>query len=149
MPYTRRISAADAAGTGYQHYQAGMPVGIESATMVSGYLDDGAHPPLHVHDVDQFFIVLGGSATMWLANDAHQAKAGEIIYIPANTRTAVTTTVARTSTILSSWCRACVPETRTCGPCNPPMRFSYPRLPRKSRASRTPQPRSLARKNGG
>jgi len=73
---------ADAAGTGYPHYQAGMPVGTESATMVSGYLDNGAHPPLHVHDVDRFFIVLDGSATMWLAHDAHQTKAGEILYIP-------------------------------------------------------------------
>ncbi len=83
MPYTRRISVADAAGTGYPHYKAGMPVGIESATMLSGYLEDGAHPPLHVHDVDQFFIVLRGSSTMWLAHDPHQTKAGEVIYIPA------------------------------------------------------------------
>jgi hypothetical protein len=49
MSYTRRISVADAADTCYPHYMAAMPVGIESATMVSGYLGDGAHPPPHVH----------------------------------------------------------------------------------------------------
>jgi quercetin dioxygenase-like cupin family protein len=81
--YTRRISVADAGSAGYPHYLAGMPVGIESATMVSCYLGDGGHPPLHVHDVDLFFLVLGGSATLWLADDAHQVKAGELIYIPA------------------------------------------------------------------
>lgn len=83
MSYTRRISVADAGSAGYPHYLAGMPVGIESATMVSCYLGDGGHPPLHVHDVDLFFLVLGGSATLRLAHDAHQTKAGELIYIPA------------------------------------------------------------------
>jgi quercetin dioxygenase-like cupin family protein len=83
VSYTRRISVADAGSAGYPHYLAGMPVGIESATMVSCYLGDGGHPPLHVHDVDLFFLVLGGSATLWLADDAHQVKAGELIYIPA------------------------------------------------------------------
>lgn len=83
MSYTRRISVADAVSAGYPHYLAGMPVGIESATMVSCYLGDGGHPPLHVHDVDLFFLVLGGSATLWLAHNAHQTKAGELIYIPA------------------------------------------------------------------
>ena len=79
MSYTRRISVADAGSAGYPHYLAGMPVGIESATMVSCYLGDGGHPPLH----DLFFLVLGGSATLRLAHDAHQTKAGELIYIPA------------------------------------------------------------------
>jgi hypothetical protein len=36
MSYTRRISVADAASAGYPHYLAGMPVGIESATVVTG-----------------------------------------------------------------------------------------------------------------
>jgi quercetin dioxygenase-like cupin family protein len=83
MPYIRRISAADAVDAGYPDYLAVMPVGIESATVVSGYLGDGAHPPLHVHDVDQFFFVVSGSAIMWLAHDAHETKPGELIYIPA------------------------------------------------------------------
>jgi mannose-6-phosphate isomerase-like protein (cupin superfamily) len=83
MSYTRRISVADAVDAGYPNYLAAMPVGIESATVVSGYLGDGAHPPLHIHDVDQFFVVVGGSAIMWLAHDAHQTKPGELIYIPA------------------------------------------------------------------
>jgi mannose-6-phosphate isomerase-like protein (cupin superfamily) len=83
MSYTRRISETDAVSAGYPHYLAAMPVGIESATILSGYLGDGGHPPLHVHDVDQFFLVLSGSAIMWLAHDAHQTKAGELIYVPA------------------------------------------------------------------
>jgi quercetin dioxygenase-like cupin family protein len=83
MSYTRRISVTDAVPTGFPDYLAVMPVGIESATVLSGYLGDGAHPPLHVHDVDQFFIVVGGSGTMWLAHDPHQTSPGELIYIPA------------------------------------------------------------------
>jgi mannose-6-phosphate isomerase-like protein (cupin superfamily) len=83
MCYTRRISVTDAVEAGYPNYLAVMPVGIESATVLSGYLGDGAHPPLHIHDVDQFFVVVSGSATMWLAHEAHQTRPGELIYIPA------------------------------------------------------------------
>jgi mannose-6-phosphate isomerase-like protein (cupin superfamily) len=83
VSYVRRISPADATSTGYPKYQASLTTAMESVTIVSGYLDDDAHPPLHVHDVDQFFVVLGGSATMWLAREAHETTTGELIYIPA------------------------------------------------------------------
>ncbi len=83
MPYTRRISAADAADTGYPGYQAVMVASPESATVLAGFLGNGGHPPLHTHDVDLFFVVLDGSATLRLGHDYHQATAGEVIYIPA------------------------------------------------------------------
>jgi acetyl esterase/lipase len=40
------------------------------------FLGDGGHPPLHVHDLDLFYIVLEGSATVRLGHDMHEAKAG-------------------------------------------------------------------------
>jgi mannose-6-phosphate isomerase-like protein (cupin superfamily) len=83
MPYTRRISAADAVDTGYPDYQAVFVAGPESATVLAGFLGDGGHPPLHIHDVDLFFVVLEGSTTVRLGHDSHQGRAGEVIYIPA------------------------------------------------------------------
>jgi quercetin dioxygenase-like cupin family protein len=83
MPYTRRISVADAADTGYPSYQAVFVASPESATVLAGFLGNGGHPPLHTHDVDLFYVVLDGSATVRLGHDHHQAKAGEVIYIPA------------------------------------------------------------------
>jgi mannose-6-phosphate isomerase-like protein (cupin superfamily) len=83
MPYIRRISAADAFDTGYPDYRAVIPAGPESATVLAGFLGNGGHPPLHVHDVDLFFVVLAGSAAVRLGHDTHQAKAGQVIYIPA------------------------------------------------------------------
>jgi mannose-6-phosphate isomerase-like protein (cupin superfamily) len=83
MPYTRRISVADAVDTGYPDYQAVFVASPESATVLAGFLGNGGHPPLHTHDVDLFYVVLEGSATLRLGHDNHQAKAGEVIYIPA------------------------------------------------------------------
>jgi quercetin dioxygenase-like cupin family protein len=83
MPYARRISAADAVDTGYPNYQAVFVASPESATVLAGFLGDGGHPPLHTHDVDLLFVVLQGSATVRLGHDSHQARAGEVIYIPA------------------------------------------------------------------
>jgi quercetin dioxygenase-like cupin family protein len=83
MPYTRRISAADAVDAGYAGYQVVLVASPESATVIAGFLGNGGHPPLHTHDVDLFFVVLEGSATVRLGHDSHQAKAGEVIYIPA------------------------------------------------------------------
>jgi mannose-6-phosphate isomerase-like protein (cupin superfamily) len=83
MPYTRRISVADAADTGYPDYQAVFVASPESATVLAGFLGNGGHPPLHTHDVDLFYVVLEGSATVRLGHGQHQAKAGEVIYIPA------------------------------------------------------------------
>ena len=83
MPFTRRISAADAVDTGYPSYQAVFVASPESATVLAGFLGNGGHPPLHTHDVDLFCVVLEGSATVRLGHGDHQAKAGEVIYIPA------------------------------------------------------------------
>lgn len=83
MPYTRRISAADALDTGYPDYRAAFVASPESATVLAGFLGNGGHPPLHTHDVDLFFVVLEGSATVRLGHDNHQAAVGEVIYIPA------------------------------------------------------------------
>jgi mannose-6-phosphate isomerase-like protein (cupin superfamily) len=83
MPYTRRISVADAADTGYPDYQAVFVASPESTTVLAGFLGNGGHPPLHTHDVDLFFVILEGSATVRLGHGEHQAKAGEVIYIPA------------------------------------------------------------------
>src|SRR5580692_2109573 len=83
MSYTRRISAADAADTGYPAYQAVMVAGPESATVLAGFLGAGGKPPLHTHEVDLFYVVLEGGATVRLGHGSHQAKAGEVIYIPA------------------------------------------------------------------
>ncbi len=83
MPYTRRISAADAADTGYPDYQAVFVAAPESTTVLAGFLGNGGHPPLHTHDVDLFYVVLEGSATVRLGHGDHQAKTGEVIYIPA------------------------------------------------------------------
>jgi mannose-6-phosphate isomerase-like protein (cupin superfamily) len=83
MPYTRRISAADAVDTGYPDYRAVFVASPESATVLAGFLGDGGHPPLHTHDVDLFFVVLEGSTTVRLGHDSHQGRAGEVIYIPA------------------------------------------------------------------
>jgi mannose-6-phosphate isomerase-like protein (cupin superfamily) len=83
MPYMRRISVADAVDTGYPDYHAVFVASPESATVLAGFLGVGGHPPLHTHDVDLFFVVLKGSATVRLGHDTHQAKAGEVIYIPA------------------------------------------------------------------
>ncbi len=83
MAYTRRVSVADAADTGYPDYQAAIVASPESATVLAGFLGNGGHPPLHTHDVDLFFVVLEGSATIRLGHDNHQARAGEVIYIPA------------------------------------------------------------------
>jgi hypothetical protein len=55
----------------------------ESATVLAGFLGNGGHPPLHIHDADLFYVVLEGSATVRLGHGHHQAKAGEVIYIPA------------------------------------------------------------------
>jgi quercetin dioxygenase-like cupin family protein len=83
MPYTRRISVTDAVDTGYPSYQAVFVASPESVTVLAGFLGDGGHPPLHIHDVDLFYAVLEGSATVRLGHGQHQAKAGEVIYIPA------------------------------------------------------------------
>jgi quercetin dioxygenase-like cupin family protein len=83
MPYTRRISAADAVDAGYPGYRVVMAASPESATVLAGFLGDGGHPPLHTHDVDLFFVVLEGSATIRLGYGTHQARAGDVIYIPA------------------------------------------------------------------
>jgi mannose-6-phosphate isomerase-like protein (cupin superfamily) len=83
MPYTRRISAADAVDAGYPGYQVVMVASPESATVLAGFLGDGGHPPLHTHDVDLFYVVLEGTTTVRLGHEDHQAKAGEVIYIPA------------------------------------------------------------------
>jgi quercetin dioxygenase-like cupin family protein len=83
MPNTRRISEADAFDSGYPNYRVVMAASPESATVLGCFLGDGGHPPLHVHDVDLFYIVLEGSATIRLGHDTHEAKAGELIYIPA------------------------------------------------------------------
>jgi mannose-6-phosphate isomerase-like protein (cupin superfamily) len=74
---------ADAVDAGYPGYQVVMVASPESATVLAGFLGNGGHPPLHTHDVDLFFVVLEGSATVRLGHDNHQAKAGEVIYIPA------------------------------------------------------------------
>ena len=83
MPYTRRISEADAVDAGYPGYQVVLAASPESTTVLAGFLGNGGHPPLHTHDVDLFFVVLEGSATVRLGHDNHQATAGEVIYIPA------------------------------------------------------------------
>jgi quercetin dioxygenase-like cupin family protein len=83
MPYTRRISAADAVDAGYPGYRVVMVASPESATVLAGFLGNGGHPPLHTHDVDLFFVVLEGSTTVRLGHDSHQGTAGEVIYIPA------------------------------------------------------------------
>jgi mannose-6-phosphate isomerase-like protein (cupin superfamily) len=83
MPYTRRISVADAVDTGYPAYQAVFVASPESATVLAGFLGNGGHPPLHTHDVDLFYVVLEGRATLRLGHDSHQVKVGEVIYIPA------------------------------------------------------------------
>lgn len=83
MSYARRISFADSVDPGFPHYQVVMAAGGESATVVGCFLDDGGHPPLHTHDVDLFYAVLSGSATVQLGRDRHQAQAGEVIFVPA------------------------------------------------------------------
>jgi mannose-6-phosphate isomerase-like protein (cupin superfamily) len=83
MQYSRRISAADAVDADYPGYQVVMAASPESATVLAGFLGNGGHPPLHTHDVDLFFVVLEGNATVRLGYGSHQAKAGEVIYIPA------------------------------------------------------------------
>ncbi len=83
MSYPRRISQADAVDAGYPSYQVVMVAGPESATVLAGFLGNGGHPPLHTHDEDLFFVVLDGGATIRLGHDSHQAKAGEVIFIPA------------------------------------------------------------------
>jgi hypothetical protein len=40
-------------------------------------------PAAAYHDVDLFYVVLEGSATLRLGHDNHQVEAGEVIYIPA------------------------------------------------------------------
>jgi mannose-6-phosphate isomerase-like protein (cupin superfamily) len=82
MPYVRRISAADAVDVGYPNYRVVMAAGQESATVLGCFLGDSGCPPLHVDDVDLFYVVMEGSAAVQLAHATHQAKAGEIIYIP-------------------------------------------------------------------
>jgi hypothetical protein len=71
MPYTRRISVADATDTGYPSYQAVFVASPESATVLAGFLGNGGHPPLHTHDVDLFYVVLEGSATVRLGHGDH------------------------------------------------------------------------------
>jgi mannose-6-phosphate isomerase-like protein (cupin superfamily) len=83
MPFTRRLSEADAVDAGYPNYRVVMAASPESATVVGCFLGDGGHPPLHVHDVDLFYVVLAGTATVRLGHDSHQAQAGELIFIPA------------------------------------------------------------------
>ena len=83
MSYTRRISATDAVDAGYPGYQVEMVASPESATVLAGFLGTGGHPPLHTHEEDLFFVVLEGSTTLRLGHGSHQAKAGEVIYVPA------------------------------------------------------------------
>jgi mannose-6-phosphate isomerase-like protein (cupin superfamily) len=83
MAYIRRISEADAVDAGYPDYQVVMAASPESTTVLAGFLGNGGHPPLHTHDVDLFFAVLEGGTTLRLGHESHQAKAGEVIYIPA------------------------------------------------------------------
>ena len=83
MFYTRRVSEADAVDSGYPDYRVVMAASPESATVLGCFLGDGGRPPLHIHDHDLFFIVLAGSATVRLGHDEHEAKAGQLIYIPA------------------------------------------------------------------
>jgi quercetin dioxygenase-like cupin family protein len=83
MSYTRRVAEADAVDSGYPHYRVVMAASPEGATVLGCFLGDGGQPPLHIHDHDLFFIVLAGSATLRLGHDVHEAKAGQLIYIPA------------------------------------------------------------------
>jgi mannose-6-phosphate isomerase-like protein (cupin superfamily) len=83
MSYARRISAADAVDAGYPDYRVVMEASPESVTVLAGFLGNGGHPPLHTHDVDLFFVVLHGGATVRLGDRQHAAKAGEVVYIPA------------------------------------------------------------------
>lgn len=83
MPYTRRISAADAVDAGYPGYRVVMAGSPESTTVLAGFLADGGHPPLHTHDEDLFFVVLDGSTTLRLGHDQRHAEAGDVIHIPA------------------------------------------------------------------
>jgi quercetin dioxygenase-like cupin family protein len=83
MPFIRRLSEADAVDAGYPDYRVVMAASPESATVVGCFLGDGGHPPLHVHDVDLFYLVLAGTATVRLGPDTHQATAGELLFIPA------------------------------------------------------------------
>jgi mannose-6-phosphate isomerase-like protein (cupin superfamily) len=63
MQYTRRISVTDAVDTGYPGYQAVFVASPESVTVLAGFLGNGGHPPLHIHDVDLFYVVLGNPGT--------------------------------------------------------------------------------------
>ena len=66
MSYLRRISVADAVDAGYPGYQVVMVAGSESATVLAGFPANGEHPPLHTREVDLFYVVLEGSATVRL-----------------------------------------------------------------------------------
>ena len=46
MPYTRRITQADAVASGYPNYRVVMAASPESATVLGCFLGDGGHPPL-------------------------------------------------------------------------------------------------------
>jgi len=83
MFYSRRVSEADAVDSGYPDYRVVMAASPESSTVLGCFLGDGGRPPLHIHDLDLFFVVVAGSATVRLGHEAHQAKAGELIFIPA------------------------------------------------------------------
>jgi quercetin dioxygenase-like cupin family protein len=83
MTYIRRVASTDAVEAGFPHYRVVVVAGGESATVLGCFLGDGGHPPLHVHDMDLFYVVLSGSAAVRLAHRRHEAKAGEVIYIPA------------------------------------------------------------------
>jgi mannose-6-phosphate isomerase-like protein (cupin superfamily) len=83
MPFIRRLSEADAVDAGYPNYRVVMMASPESATVVACFLGDNGHPPMHVHDVDLCYVVLAGTATVRLGRDTHQARVGELIFIPA------------------------------------------------------------------
>lgn len=83
MTYVRRISQRDAAEVGIPHYRVVMAAGGENAAVLGCFLGPGGGPALHVHDVDLLYYVVSGSALVHLGHGSHQAKPGDLIFIPA------------------------------------------------------------------
>lgn len=83
MNYIRRISHDEAADVGIPHYRVVLAAGDENTAALGCYLGPGGGPPLHTHDVDLLYYVVSGSALMHLGHGSHQAKAGDLIFVPA------------------------------------------------------------------
>lgn len=83
VTYARRVSQRDAADVGIPHYRVVMAAGGEDAAVLGCFLGPDGGPPLHVHDVDLLYYVVSGSALVRLGQGRHQAKAGDLIFIPA------------------------------------------------------------------